>query len=136
MVNMFEWKNSYSVGIASIDSQHQTLFAIGAELYAAMTAGQAKSVTNRILERLVQYTQSHFAHEERLMQRHEYPQFGAHKTEHDQLTAKVKAFHADVTGGKATISVQLLRFLRDWLEHHILESDRRYAPYLISQRVA
>ena len=40
---MFEWKNEYVVGIGSIDAQHQGLFAIGRELYAAMSAGQGKS---------------------------------------------------------------------------------------------
>ena len=133
---MFEWKNSYSLGIPSIDAQHQTLFGIGAELYAAMTAGQAKTAINRILERLVQYTRSHFAHEERLMRQNNYPQFAAHKAEHDQLTAQVAAFQAELAGGRATISVQLLRFLRDWLEKHIQESDRRYAPYLVGKAVA
>jgi hemerythrin len=133
---MFEWKNNYSVGIPSIDAQHQTLFGIGAELFAAMEAGQAKSVMNRLLERLVQYTKSHFAHEERLMEKNAYPHFVAHKAEHDQLTAKVVAFQADLAGGRTVISVQLLRFIKEWLEYHIQESDRRYAPYLIAKKVA
>ena len=133
---MFEWKNSYSVGIASIDSQHQALFGIGAELYAAMSAGQAKASLTRVLDRLVQYTHTHFAFEERLMQQNKYPDFAAHKAEHDQLAAKVAAFQADLACGRTTMSVQLLRFLKDWLEKHIQDSDRRYAPYLIAKAVA
>ncbi len=61
---MFEWKQEYSVGIQSIDAQHQQLFAIAHELYKAMTAGQGKSALSRILDRLVQYTAMHFAHED------------------------------------------------------------------------
>jgi hypothetical protein len=41
------------------------LFAIGRELYAAMSAGQGKSVLAHILDRLVQYTTVHFAHKEK-----------------------------------------------------------------------
>ena len=67
MKDMFEWSNNYSVGIGSIDAQHQNLFAIARELHAAMTAGQGKASLARILDRLVQYTAVHFAHEERLM---------------------------------------------------------------------
>src|ERR1035438_882051 len=78
---MFKWKNEYVVGIGSIDAQHQGLFAIGRELYAAMTAGQGKSVLARILARLVQYTTVHFAHEERLMQLYHYPDFAKHRSE-------------------------------------------------------
>ena len=136
MLGMFEWKNCYSVGIGSIDAQHQALFGIGAELYAAMSSGQAKGALNKILNRLVQYVSSHFAHEERLMRLHNYPEFAAHKAEHDQLAAQVQAFQADLAGGRTTMSVQLLRFVKDWLEKHIQESDRRYAPYLVSKRVA
>ena len=136
MLGMFEWKNSYSVGIRSIDAQHRSLFGIGAELYAAMSAGQAKAALNKILDRLVQYTQSHFAHEERLLQLHGYPEFAAHKAQHDQLTAQVLAFQTDLSGGKTTMSVQLLRFLKEWLEKHIQETDRRYAAHLIAKRVA
>jgi hemerythrin len=69
---MFEWKSDYAVNIPSIDAQHQGLFAIGRELYAAMSTGQGKTVMRRILDRLVQYTAMHFAHEERLMQMHGY----------------------------------------------------------------
>ena len=43
MTDMFEWNHEYSVGIASVDAQHQKLFAIARELYAAMSAGQGKS---------------------------------------------------------------------------------------------
>ena len=64
---MFDWKREYSVGIGSIDGQHQNLFAIARELYAAMGAGQGKTAVGRILDRLIHYTSVHFAHEERLM---------------------------------------------------------------------
>jgi hypothetical protein len=39
MEAMFEWKRGYSVNIASIDAQHQQLFAIAAELHEAMRSG-------------------------------------------------------------------------------------------------
>jgi hemerythrin len=52
---MFEWKPDYSVKIASIDGQHQNLFRMGEELYAAMSAGQGKAVLSKTLDRLVQH---------------------------------------------------------------------------------
>ena len=132
---MFEWKNEYTVGIGSIDAQHQGLFAIGRELYAAMSAGQGKSVLARILDRLVQYTAVHFAHEERLMQMHNYPDFARHKAEHDALVKQVLAFQAEFNGGRATMAVQVLQFVKDWLEKHIKASDFAYAPCMKAQKV-
>ena len=133
---MFEWKPQYSVQIASIDGQHQNLFRIGAELYAAMSAGQGKAALSRILDRLVQYTAVHFAHEERLMRLSDFPGLAAHQAQHQALTKQVMAFQSDFEAGRASMSVQLLHFLRDWLEKHIAGSDQQYAPYLRNKAVA
>jgi hemerythrin-like metal-binding protein len=133
---MFDWKNEYAVNIGSIDAQHQMLFAIGRELYAAMSTGQGKAVLGRILDRLVQYTTVHFAHEERLMQLHHYPDFAKHKAEHDALVKQVQAFQTEFESGRATMAVQVLQFLKDWLESHIKGSDFAYAPCLKAQKVA
>ena len=133
---MFDWKNEYAVNIGSIDAQHQMLFAIGRELYAAMSTGQGKAVLGRILDRLVQYTTVHFAHEERLMQLHHYPDFAKHKAQHDELVKQVQAFQTEFESGRATMAVQVLQFLKDWLESHIKGSDFAYAPCLKAQKVA
>ncbi|HLK67818.1 MAG TPA: bacteriohemerythrin [Bryobacteraceae bacterium] len=127
---MFEWNNEYSVRIGSIDAQHRNLFATAQKLYAAMSAGQGKSALARILDRLVQYTASHFAHEERLMRLHGYPGLAAHKAEHEALTKRVLKFQQDYQSGKVSMTVQLLQFLKDWLEKHIRGSDMRYVPCL------
>jgi hemerythrin len=134
--SMFEWKNEYVVGIGSIDAQHQGLFAIGRELHAAMSAGQGKSVLARILDRLVQYTTVHFAHEERLMQLYHYPDFAKHKAEHDALVKQVVAFQTEFNGGRATLAVPLLQFIKDWLEKHIKGTDFAYIPCMKAQKVA
>jgi hemerythrin len=135
-LGMFDWKNEYAVNIPSIDAQHQNLFAIGRELYAAMSAGQGRVVMGRILDRLIQYTTSHFAHEERLMQLHRYRDFARHKAEHDALVKQVQAFQTEFNAGRSAMAVQVLQFLKDWLEKHIKGSDFAYAPCLKAQKVA
>jgi hemerythrin len=133
---MFDWNNAYSVGISSIDAQHQGLFGIARELHSAMTEGQGKAALGRILDRLVQYTAAHFAHEERLMRLADYPGLESHAGEHQALTRKVLELQADFQAGKTTISVQVLQFLRTWLQQHIQHSDTAYAPYLKEVKVA
>ena len=133
---MFEWRNEFSVQIGTVDAQHKMLFALADELYTAMSMGRSKPALGQILNRLVQYTQTHFAHEERLMRMHGYPELAAHKAEHDALTRQVLEFQADFSQGRIAMSVQLLQFLKDWLEHHIKGSDRKYSPFLRSKAVA
>jgi hemerythrin len=127
---MFEWSASYSVGVSSVDAQHQHLFGLARELHAAMIAGQGKSALGRILDRLVGYTVVHFAHEERLMRLYDYPDASAHKAEHDALTKQVVKFQEDFNAGRVSMTVQLLQFLKDWLQKHIQASDQKLAPHL------
>jgi hemerythrin len=132
---MFEWQPKYSVNISSIDGQHQNLFRLAGELHTAMCAGKGKAALSQILDRLVQYTKVHFAHEERLMSSHRYPESAEHMAQHRALTQKVMEFQTDFENGKVLMTVQLLQFLKDWLQHHIAESDQKYAPFLKERAV-
>jgi len=133
---MFEWKPQYSVHMSSIDGQHQNLFRLAEELYAAMSAGQGKESLSGVLSRLVQYCSVHFAHEERLMLVHGYPDLAAHQAQHAALIKKVLKFQSDFDAGHVAMTVHLLQFLKDWLQEHIAVSDQKYAPYLIAKAVA
>jgi hemerythrin len=127
---MFEWKPEYSVHIPEIDAQHQRLFALAAELHTAMALGKAKTVLEQSLARLVDYTKTHFANEEQLMREYQYPEAGAHKVQHDQLTAQVLDFQKKLRGGQASLTINLMVFLKNWLERHILGSDLQYSAYI------
>jgi hemerythrin len=133
---MFEWNDELSTGIASIDYQHQLLFSIGAELYTAMSSGQGKERMGRILARLAQYTAAHFAYEERLLQLHRYPEYAAHKSQHDDLMRQIKQFYEEFQGGQIGTSVGLLTFVDDWLKQHIGQTDHAYAALLTTKAVA
>jgi hemerythrin len=134
MVVMFEWKKEYSVNIPSIDSQHQQLFAIADELHVAMVNGQTRSILMKIFNRLANYTLTHFAHEERLMEKNAYPDLAAHRLAHAVLKKQVAGFQEEFQAGKATISVELMTFLKKWLENHIQVTDMKYSPYLIQRK--
>jgi hemerythrin len=127
---MFEWTPDFAIGMPYIDEQHQALFRHAEELYAAMAAGQGKAVVSKTLTRLIEYTEEHFAAEERLMGMHNYPGVAVQKREHQALAQKVKAFAAEYAGGQAVVTVQLLQFLRDWLNLHIKQLDMQFGVFL------
>ena len=127
---MFEWSEEYRLGIGTVDAQHQTLFAVGAELAAAVKSGQGESRLAKTLDRLTRYVQSHFAHEERLMLLHAYPGYEAHRLAHERLAAQVKGFELEFRTGREALSERLLPFLETWLEKHIRGEDARFAPYM------
>ena len=133
---MFEWKPSYSVQISSIDGQHQNLFRLAAQLHAAMSSGQSNAILAELFDDLVQYTTVHFQQEERLMQGVNYPNFAAHKAEHEALLRRVNELKHQFAGGRVAMSTDVLHFLKNWLERHIMGTDQQYVPYLKAKSVA
>ena len=129
-MSMFLWKQEYSVGYPEIDKQHMKLFALADELHGAMMAGKGKEILGQTLSNLIAYTKVHFAHEEALMRKHGYPDYPKHKVDHDTLTARVVGFKKDFEANRTAMTVGVLQFLKDWLSHHIGETDRKIASYL------
>lgn len=129
---LLSWDSKYSVEVQSIDKQHQKLFEMLNELHDAMKAGKGRQLAPAILERLVSYTQEHFAAEEAMMRQARYPDFASHKAEHDKLKNEVAKMVKDLEGGEESsmLAMPLLDFLRDWLQTHILSRDKNYTYHL------
>jgi hemerythrin len=130
MNNLFAWNPAYTVGCAEIDQQHQQLFAMAGDLHKAMMERRGKEVLADLLKRLVAYTKYHFSTEERRMQESGYPHYMQHRTEHVKLTQQVIEFEEKVRKGEAAVSIEILKFLSDWLTHHIQRSDQKLASHL------
>jgi hemerythrin-like metal-binding protein len=132
---LLTWQDKYSVGIRQIDDQHKQLITMINDLNDAMLAGKGKDVLMQVLNKLATYCVSHFAVEEKLFDTHAYPETADHKEKHHKMTSKVKALMGEVQSGKSTISIEVMNFLKNWLDKHILETDMKYSPYLISKGV-
>jgi len=70
------------------------------------------------------------------MKLHAYPDFAAHKAAHEALKKQVLDFQREFEAGETFISVELMTFLKNWLEKHIQGTDMRYSPFLIQRNVA
>ncbi|MGV1100250.1 bacteriohemerythrin [Thiovibrio sp. JS02] len=132
---LITWKNDYSVNVKEIDEQHKQLINMINELHDAMLAKKGKDALMSVLTKLANYCVSHFALEEKLMSSHGYPEFAAHKDVHNKMTDKVKSLMADVQAGKTTISIEVMNFLKNWLDKHIMGTDKKYGPFLNSKGV-
>lgn len=133
---MFAWKDTYSIGVPEIDAQHRRLFGLADELHSAMNGGKGKAVMEQVLQNLISYTKTHFAAEERLMQRCKYAELGPHKAQHDELTRKVLQLQQDFQAGKGMITIEVMQFVSNWLRQHIGGSDRKYVPFVAGKTAA
>ena len=120
----YEWKDSLTVGHPMIDRDHKMLIQYINEMHAAMMAGKGKDQVSNILSKLVAYTHDHFGREEIFWRSNQLVDFDAHKKRHTDLLKQVDDFAAKYKAGTGAISVDLMNFLRDWLNNHILKSDQ------------
>ncbi len=127
---LINWKESLSVGIEYIDNQHKELVRIINKLNDAMLQDKGSEEMSGILDDLAEYTKSHFKSEEHLMQKYDYPQTSDHIKEHEKLTKEVKDFAENYRQGKAIITLPVMNFLKDWLNNHILETDKLLGQFL------
>ena len=124
---MFQWEDKYSVGIQSIDNQHKEIFMLLNKLLEAMKMGHANDVTIQIIQELERYTVIHFQKEEYFFQRFNYQGSAEHITEHQNFIKKIAVLKSELNSGKMILTIELLNFLRDWIEHHILVIDKKYS---------
>lgn len=126
------WNKNYSVGVEQLDQQHSGLFDLANELYTAMLNGQSHALTGEMLDKLVNYTEQHFAAEEALMEATNYPRLDAHRAAHRCLTEQVNEYRAQFERGEGVANLPLLYFFNNWLSKHILKEDKDYGPWLAS----
>ena len=130
-----EWVESYSVNIKEIDDQHKKLIEILNRVHDAMKAGQGKKAISGALSELIDYTSYHFKTEENLFQQYGYPDLIKHTEEHDELTRKAIDLKASFDKGRLINNIEIIIFLKDWLNTHILDTDKKYSEFLNSKGV-
>lgn len=121
----FTWKKDYCVGDATIDSQHEYLFALANALIDSQS--KAELVVN--VMKLYRYVKEHFGHEEAVMRQTGYPAYEEHVALHNQLMRQLSAISDDI--GKDLWSEEdIQRFMNEWLLGHILEVDTKLAAFI------
>jgi len=136
LMDYMTWTTDLSVGVTQFDDEHKELINIINMLNTAIISDDPKSHLEKILSNLAKYTRIHFSHEEELMEKHGYPDYQAHRQEHDALTSQVTDYISRLTEGKTSFSLDLMSFLRDWLVNHINGSDKKYSAFFKEKGVA
>ena len=119
-----KWSGDLDTDIQVIDNQHRRIVDYINELHDAIEHHSRDEVST-VLEQLVEYTMSHFAFEEDLMQEAGYPFLHAHQKVHRLFERKVSDFVQRHELGE-DVSRQLLTLLRTWLVNHIKRDDADY----------
>ena len=125
---MFVWNESYCIGEALIDRQHQYLFQLANDLVESDDKAQ---MTENAMN-LFKYVQEHFSHEESVMRQINYPAYREHVAMHDELINQLSAISSDISIGQGSVA-DLQNFMNNWLLGHIIEIDTTLAKYMQKQ---
>lgn len=127
VINVFEMKEEYKLGIPLIDEQHARLFEIGESAYQLLKDEFSEDKYDRIvaiINELKDYTVVHFADEEKYMESINYKRLFSQKFEHAEFIKKVNEVDfSKIDTNQEEYIMGILTFLSDWLVSHIIEKD-------------
>ncbi len=130
-----QWMDGFTVKVDVFDRDHKKLVEIFNTLYDAIQERKSRENLGKFLNELVNYTAYHFAQEEEIMVKHNYPGLAAHKRIHGVFVDQVLDFKGKYETGEVTLDLKLMDFLKGWITDHILRLDRMYSTFFNNRDV-
>lgn len=127
-MQLLQWKPSFSLGIPAVDLEHRKLIEMINDVYARIDDERdAESVQVAIAD-IHAGISAHFALEERVMREAAYPEYAAHKDNHEDLLDQIRDMMdmMDTYADQPEKGRELLRRgLSDWFGQHFSTFDAR-----------
>lgn len=125
-MDYIRWKDDFNVEIETIDEQHKELFRLINAFYNNIMNKSNKEAMWKVITELETYVYNHFATEEAMMLKANYPDYKSHKAEHESFKEKVNDFKKRYNEGRLLLSIEVTRFIKDWITVHIIQTDHQY----------
>ena len=128
------WRPDLATGIREIDLQHEELLANVSALREAARTGNL-GLAEGVLAYLERYAGEHFATEERVMWGAGYPDLDAHWSLHLSFATEMARRKGEYAASRsrASLLLDLGRWMERWLEEHLLGADAEMARFLRGQ---
>lgn len=122
---LLQWKKEFSVGVPSIDHEHQELIELINELYTKLESGQSDTTVTDFLGEIYAQISAHFALEEMMMREHRYDQYDEHKIDHERLLDDIRDMIDDYQDQRSVDDRDLSSRLDSWFSRHFKTHDAR-----------
>ena len=122
---LLQWKKEFSVGVPSIDHEHQELIELINELYTELESGQSDTTVTDFLGEIYAQISAHFALEEMMMREHRYDQYDEHKIDHERLLDDIRDMIDDYQDQRSVDDRDLSSRLDSWFSGHFKTHDAR-----------
>ena len=118
------WLPELDTGIDEIDKQHRRIVEYINTLHELRTTHDREAL-GEVIGEMVDYTISHFAFEESLIESAGYLFSGPHKKVHELFTRRVSELQSRFDAGE-DVTAELHGMLSRWLFNHIRNEDHGY----------
>ncbi|MBI3445325.1 MAG: hemerythrin domain-containing protein [Magnetospirillum sp.] len=128
----YGWRDEFALGDALVDSQHRAFFDEAAGLRSALAALEPKDQIVAYCATFMANLRVHFADEEKLMARLDYPDIRAHRLEHSRLLARTDEVVAEIHAATCLIDCLLgTHALMEALVEHVTDQDMRIKTFIV-----
>jgi hemerythrin len=129
----FDWRDEFLIGDSVVDAQHRTFFEEVGQLRSALLASEPQAKFLEYYDAFGASIRTHFADEERLMERIGFPRLREHRFEHALLLTRVEEVRREIAAADCLLDCMLSsRNLMVMLVEHLLHEDMRIKAFLRS----
>ena len=133
---LFRFGPQWSVLVNDMDADHNKIIDYCNEIHTKVANGAKQDEALPTLKALAKFTTHHFSQEEKMMQRHNYPELASQKRAHTALLGKVADVIKSIEEGEKVNMIEVIVFLTQWLKCHILGEDLKYGEYFQQQGIS
>ena len=123
-------KGELSVGVEMLDCDHLVLFEIIKELQTMTASDTDPRRTGSLLCKLADFTLTHYALEEGMMEATKFPDMVQHRLHHQLIAEHVAALASRYKRDGLGLDCHSLNFLSELHANHIREDDLHYGLWL------
>ena len=130
------WNDSYSLGDLNIDKEHKKLFAIAHKAFGTVSPDKKVAKIKTVFTELMNYTKTHFKHEEKFMESIGYPELPTQKRLHQEIIDAMHHFGKNLSKMSIMeIEKELAHGIELWFIHHIVYVDKKIVQWQLTHEI-
>jgi hemerythrin-like metal-binding protein len=128
--NLLEWSENLHIGVGELDAGHEELVDLYNRIVWVCENDLRRSSVCERLRSFLAYAGHHFQEEEKFMLAMHYPEYVAHKAEHDRLLQDSEDF---IDNFKDFLGLEdgdaIVKYFKYWLLRHIVTNDSKLREF-------
>jgi hemerythrin len=128
-----EWKEEFNVNVEFIDEQHKYFLNLLNLLIRIVKGEESVEKASEVFFSLAHYAEHYLIQEEIYFKNYQFPKFSEHQEAHKEFIDRVTKFQHDFEMNKENNCRELLEYLEDWFNNHILGYDTDAILFLRSK---